>query len=294
MTEFDPQLEQSLSRLVARVADRDPNWRDVERRAASARRRLGVVWIAAGLLFAVGAATGFGFGGGLWSLVAGKPVSPDRLSPEERRLLASMSSGEPVLRTEPDSPLLRNLGRRVSIRLLATRGGRSFYVIRVQGPQPRYCTSIARRGDVFGALECSPLPFPSPDRPVADFSVFFQRPSDPQPRVGRLTGFAADGVDKVGFLDSSGKLVAPVPVVDNTYLRETGIPTSGVTAIAAFTRDGKRVFCEDIGRGVASPDPCGDRAQQRAGVPPPTLPPPPPPTPSRLGAHLQHGSAQGV
>jgi hypothetical protein len=276
------------------------DWDDVNRRARSGRTRGSILAGAALVCLVVGVAAGFGVGPGLWRLVAGTPVSPDRLSPEEKQMFASMSSGKPVLRTEPDSPEIKRLKGKVSIRLLATRGGHTFYVIDVHGPRVTQCLAIGRVGrpELFGALGCSSGDdFPSPDRPIADYSTFYGRPNGVV-QIGRLEGFAADAVAKVGLLDEDGKLVAPVPVIDNTYLRTTGFPTGPLQAIVAYDQTGKRVYCEDIGRplpGGKDKDahPCGARGI--SPIPRRTEPmPPPSPPPTKLGRHLQHGSAGGV
>src|SRR6185437_4374593 len=174
MTDLDPQLQESLERLVRRGEDPPLDWNDVVRRARAGTRRATILVGAMHALLAVGVGSGFGFGPGLWRLVAGTPVSPKRLPAFERRLLASMSSGKEVLRTEPNAPALRQLPRTVSIRLLANRAGYTFYVIDVKSRPKQRCLAIGHVGRprLVGGLDCSPLPFPSPQRPVADFSMF--------------------------------------------------------------------------------------------------------------------------
>ena len=298
MTELDVQLQHSLDRLVRRATDAPLDWEDVRRRARGGRTRVSLLAGAAIVCLVVGVAAGFGVGPGLWHLVAGTPVSPSRLSPEEQRLFASMSSGKAVLRTEPNSPALKRLNGKVSIRLLATRGGRSFYVIEVHGPRISQCLAIAREGrpDLFRGFECgSGDDFPSRRRPIADFSAFYSKRGG-ETHIDRLEGFAADAVAKVALLDEDGKLVAPVPVIDNTYLRMTGFPTGRLQAIVAYDRTGRRVFCQDIARpfaaGTKNTRPCGP-----AGITPtprrtgPALPPRPS---TALGRHLQHGASRGV
>jgi hypothetical protein len=301
MTDLDPQLQESLERLVRRGEDPPLDWNDVVRRARAGTRRATILVGAMLALLAVGVGSGFGFGPGLWRLVAGTPVSTKRLPLEEQRLLASMSSGKEVLRTEPNAPALRQLPRTVSIRLLANRAGYTFYVIDVKSRPKQRCLAIGHVGRprLLG-FECSPLPFPSPQRPVADFSMFnlnFKHYTGT--RVARLVGIAADGVAKVGLLDSHWKLIEPVPVVNNTYLHTTGLPTVTVTAIVGYTAEGKRVYCQDV---VPNPvlkradrsDPCGELSSRAQPSPTPTIKQPPPPPPAKLAKHLQHGSARGV
>jgi hypothetical protein len=299
MTELDVQLQHSLDRLVRRATDTPLDWEDVRRRARGGRTRVSLLAGAAVVCLVVGVAAGFGVGPGLWHLVAGTPVSPSRLSPEEQRLFASMSSGKPVLRTEPNSPALKRLNGKVSIRLLATRGGRSFYVIDVHGPRVRQCFAIGRasRPELFLGFSCSfGHDFPSRQRPIEDYSAYSSgRGGDVH--IARLEGFAADAVAEVGLLDEDGKLVAPVPVVDNTYLRMRGFPAGRLEAIVAYDRAGKQVFCEDIARPFAGEanyaQPCGP-----AGITPTprrTGPMMTPSSPSKaLGKPLQHGASRGV
>jgi hypothetical protein len=301
MSELEPHIRHSLERLVRRATDSHLDWEDVKARARNGRRRTSVLAGTALACLVIGVAAGFGVGPGLWHLFAGTPVSPDRLSPEEQRFFASMSSGKPVLRSEPNALELKQLKGKVSIRLLATRGGRSFYVIDVRGPTPRRCLAIgrARTSELLGSMGCFPPgQFPSPEQPIADYSEFGASARDPVVRIERLEGFAADAVVKVGLLDAHGKLTAPVLVVDNTYLRTTGLPIGEVQAIVAYDRSGRRVSCLDVARAPIVTDPgktvdaCGERTKpappMRAAAPPPR------PQPPKLGRHLQEGSSGGV
>jgi len=199
-TEFSPELRQTLDRLVGYEAlDAQPDWRDVAGRAARVRRRSLVLAILACLALAVFVSAAFAYGTDLWQLVAGKPVSTKRLSPLERRMFASLASGRPILRTQPNDPALRRLGKDVSVRLLADYGGYSFYVIEVRGRYPTRCFARGLTGkpSLFGSMEC-PIPgrrpepgsFPSAKNPVLDQSEFAPRGGE----VSRLVGFAAVAV----------------------------------------------------------------------------------------------------
>ena len=224
-TELSPQLRQSLDRLVGYEAlDAQPDWGDVAGRAARGRRRSVVLAILACFALAVFVSAAFAFGTDLWQLVAGKPVSTKRLSPEEQRMFASLASGRPILRTQPNDPALRRLGKDVSVRRLADRGGYTFYVIEVRGRYPTRCFATGRawKPRLFGSMEC-PIPgrrpepgsFPSARNPVLDQSEFAPRGGE----VSRLVGFAAVGVKKVGLLTANGNVIATVPVVNSTYLK---------------------------------------------------------------------------
>jgi hypothetical protein len=292
-TEFSPQFRQSLDRLIGYDAlDAQPDWGDVAGRAARGRRRSLVLTILACFVLAVFVSAAFAFGGDLWQLVAGKPVSTKRLSPFERRMFASLASGRPVLRTQPNDPALRRLGKDVSVRLLADQGGYTFYVIEVRGRYPTRCfaTGVAWKPQLFGGMEC-PIPgrrpepgsFPSAKNPVLDLSEFVPRSGE----VARLRGFAAVAVKKVGLLTAAGDVVATVPVVNSTYLKTTGMPAHGVEAIVALDGSGRRVYCEN----VAADNPCGNR---QTPAPPATAPPSRWPPRVRLGALVQRGDSQGV
>jgi hypothetical protein len=290
-TEFSPELRQTLDRLVGYDAiDAQPNWGDVAGRAARGRRRSLVLAILACFALAVFVSAAFAFGTDLWQLVAGKPVSTKRLSPEERRMFASLASGRPILRTQPNDPALRRLGKDVSVRLLADRGGYSFYVIEVRRRYPTRCFARGLTGkpSLFGSMVC-PIPgrrpepgsFPSAKNPVLDQSEFAFRGGE----VSRLVGFAAVAVKKVGLLTAHGDVIATVPVVNSTYLKTIRPPATGVEAIVAFDGSGRRVYCEDI----AAADPCGTRqAPEHVTAPEPLS------RPARLGALVQHGKSQGV
>jgi hypothetical protein len=115
-------------------------------------------------------------------------------------------------------------------------------------------------------------------------------PGDPSPHILRLEGFAALAVTKVGLLTDDGVVVASVPVVNSTYLRGTGLPDTGVTAIVAFDGTGRRVYCQDIAAG----DPCHTNEQRQATAPRPQASPPSEPQRASLGALVQSGESQGA
>jgi hypothetical protein len=290
-TEFSPQLRQSLDRLIGYEAlDAQPDWGDVAGRAARGRRRSLVLAILACFALIVFVSAAFAYGTDLWQLVAGKPVSTKRLSPEERRMFASLASGRPILRTQPNDPALRRLGKDVSVRLLADQGGYTFYVIEVRGRYPTRCFAAGRawKPRLFGSMEC-PIPgrrpepgsFPSAKNPVLDQSDFAFGGGI----FSRLVGFAAVAVKKVGLLTADGDVIATVPVVNSTYLKTIRPPAKGVEAIVAFDGSGRRVYCLDI---VAA-DPCGNKqAPEQVTAPQPL------PRPARLGALVQRGKSQGV
>jgi hypothetical protein len=303
MTELSPQFEQSLARLVRQADEREPDWADVLERATRARRHSLLIFALAAFCLAAGVSAAFAFGPQLWRIVGGKPVKPAALSADERELLAAISSGRPPLRTQPDSPQVRALGKHVSIRLLAKRDSYTFYLIQVRGRRHQTCVATGRTGvtgrsgapQLFGSLSCPLEPlFPSARLPIYDQSVWGQNRGEPF-RVFRLEGFAADGIAKVGLLVGD-QVVATVPVVDNTYLRATGLPKQTPRAVVAIDRSGHRFYC-------AAGGPCSQRLEDlEQPLPRPHKPPrQTPPSPFQihrhrfsLGRHLQHGAANGV
>jgi hypothetical protein len=304
MTELDPQFRQSLRRLVGHAADTESDWKDVVARANRARRRSLVLALLAALSLVVFVSAALALGGDLWQLVSGKPVSTKRLSAEERRMFASLATGKPVLRTQPNAPALRHLGRDLSVRLLADQGGYTFYVIEIKGRHPGLCfaTGHVGRPELFGSMVCplaesgsDPSAFPSPEHPVLDSSSFELRAGDPYPHVFRLEGFAAVAVKRVGLLDEHDKVVASVPVINSTYLRATDLPRGRVEAIVAFDDAGHRVYCQDI----AASDPCHTRSERKvptsSGASTHTHRPLRPELkPSRLGRQVQRGESQAA
>jgi hypothetical protein len=133
----------------------------------------------------------------------------------------------------------RDIGR---VLIMARRGGRAFYRIGAEC----FATGPARpTTQSFSQIGC-PTQFPSPASPILDFTVFHSPGASAEGRPRRLTvyrstGFAADGVAKVAFVDGAGEVVAETPVVDNTYIFDLS-PSGENLRIAAFSTTGERVF----------------------------------------------------
>lgn len=120
-----------------------------------------------------------------------------------------------------------------TLQLLATRDGIGFYVAR--RADGKYCFAVD--SSTHKGLGCdlgSPAGavFPSPQRPIVDFSRFSHG--------ARLVGFAADGVAGVSLVDSSGAVIASAPVVDNVYADAS--PPSGAAGVEALDAHGKVVY----------------------------------------------------
>ena len=109
------------------------------------------------------------------------------------------------------------------LQLLTERDGIKFYAAR--RATGYFCFAI----DIDGrkAVGCSFSPrFPSPERPIIDFSRFSNG--------ARIAGFAADGVKRVALVDAAGARIASAPVVDNVYAARNTVPGAvGVEAIDA-------------------------------------------------------------
>jgi hypothetical protein len=292
VNDTDLQVRQSLERLTRRAEDVERDWGDVLRRVEHRRRRSFVVALVVAAGLATGVGTAFGFGPELWRIVTGTPVNVKQLSAEEKQLLASMSSGRAIPRTEPDAKAIRNLGQSVSIRLLDRRGRYTFYVVDVHGRRKFRCFATGKANEpvLLGGLMCPyDNRFPSRQQPILDASAFWA--SQTGSGVSRLAGFAADAVTEVGFLDLHRKVVASVPVIKNTYLRATGLPINP-QAIVAFTRSGVRVYCQNI-----VGDPCHNGqpiARAPLHVAQPYRPPPARTVRRPAGKLTQRGSAEGV
>ena len=109
------------------------------------------------------------------------------------------------------------------LQLLTERDGIKFYAARRANGY--FCFAIdfgARR-----AVGCNFSPrFPSPERPIVDFSGFS--------KGARIVGFAADGVSRVALVDAAGTQIASAPVIDNVYAASNTEPGAvGVEAVDA-------------------------------------------------------------
>jgi hypothetical protein len=229
-----------LDELVAEAPLDRSSWDDVLVRARRpSRRRAAVVGVAALAAIAV-AAPAFGLGERLRDLFGGEPVGSERLSAEELHVLGAMAQGvSPRVPASQQDDLAR-LGA-ASLRRIATRGSRAYYVADRWGGG--LCISIGTTDAprLLGSIACSP-DFPSPARPIFDQST--SRGPIAQPHVNRLEGFAADGVASVGLVTTDGDLAAVTPVQDNVYLATEGLPAEPVGGIVALDANGTRVYSE--------------------------------------------------
>jgi hypothetical protein len=228
-----------LARAEAERAQADtylaPPSSRVPRRRPAISRRLAVVLtaIAFAIVLAVPPA---GVAHRIWTLLSGAPVSERKLSLADWRVLSAANGAE------MSKPMRQTLhGVQVTgIRLLAERGGWNFYAVdRVDGKRC-YAVGLAGSSNLFAQFSCPGPTFPTQARPILDVSPWEARPNAGQ-RIGRLVGFAADGVASVGLEAPDGTIHDRTRVEKNVYLLEAP-SVREVTAVVAFDGDGQRVF----------------------------------------------------
>jgi hypothetical protein len=120
-------------------------------------------------------------------------------------------------------------GNRVFFRLVRTGGGLCFSV------------STVARGD-FGGAACPNGPFPSPNNPVLDLSIYESAShTERAMTLYRAEGVTADGVADVDFLGSIGSILAHAVVVGNIF--SINAPPHGeVRGLVAHDATGHVVF----------------------------------------------------
>jgi hypothetical protein len=158
------------------------------------------------------------------------------------RLAQISNDGEAVAPGPNQQKELRIVGA-VDARRLALRNGRAFYRLVRRDGSACYSVNTTSVQDRIGGVMCptSATAFPSPGRPVLDFSVF-EATSHERGDVHVVDGqgFAADGVASVALLDESGRVIARAPAAENVYTLD--VPTGAVaTTIAAYADDGTEV-----------------------------------------------------
>lgn len=162
----------------------------------------------------------------------GSPVPPSSLTAKDRYVLGRVTPG----------------GARVGV--IAEHDGRAFYVLRGSG---EVCYAVGPvGGDPRLASAICPgaerPPFPSPERPILDRSVFEVTERNQQaPYVTRLEGFAADAVRRVAIVTVQGERHT-APVVDNVYT-STRLPRATVREIVALDAAGHPLYAMCVQRG---------------------------------------------
>jgi hypothetical protein len=249
------QLRDGLFELFP--PDHGSDWDDVLRRAARPRRHLSrlSLLVAAALLVLLAIGSALALSGQLGGLFHGTPVND--LTPNEKFMLSEWDMNGKV-------------------QLVAKRGSTAFYVIR--GKDGRLCYSVGvvrshltpaqREANIrFGSTSCfDRRVFPSRAVPVLDFSFYSFRRGDREARLGRLSGFAADPVARIGVIGRDNRIVFSVPVEHNVYTSGSkGVGVAGARGIAALDKHEKVLWVQCTARSGR----CGRYKNSR----PPRLPP---------------------
>jgi len=223
----------SADPVIARLAAANP-FPPAAPRAAAPRprvRRRALIAAVAALLVAVPAvAFGTDVGGLFGFSTDGQPVA---------------TGDTPFSRDSGLEQAMTDLGFPSTLQLIATRDGIAFYAAR--RADGHFCFAVdaepgaADHKGVGCDLGNPSLPgepaFPSPARPIIDFSQF---------SGGRhLAGFAADAVASVDLLDAAGNVIASAPVSDNVYA--VAAPPAGGAAVQALDAQGTVVYERTFG-----------------------------------------------
>jgi hypothetical protein len=255
----EAQFGAALERMVGRASGEQPDWNDVLGRVERARQqRVRVIAALTGACVLALVATAFAYGPGLWEFVAGTRVDKRKLGAQERGTLALAAHGRSLTPAERARLQDEPLATVKSVRLIANRGGYTFYIIELND-QRCFAFGHVGKDQLFGTPECpavSGYEFPTPEHPVLDKSIVEASVDKPNPHIFRLQGFAADAVKEIAFRRANGELVARTPVRDNVYLRSTGLPDDTDT-IVALDASGKELWsnCPPVRPG-SDEEPC--------------------------------------
>lgn len=214
-----------IARLAAANPFPSPAMCAIESRASGPRRRTVVATLAAAVV-AVPAAAFAGDIAGLWDVSThGTPVATNET---------------PFSRASALNEAMAELDFPSSLQLIATRDGIRFYAARRADGHFCFAFDAAPGAPAHKGVGCdlgtpsapgSPA-FPSPERPIIDFSRFSGG--------AHLAGFAADGVTTVNLLDAAGNVIASAPVSDNVYA--VAAPPAGGAAVEALDSHGSVVY----------------------------------------------------
>lgn len=164
-------------------------------------------------------------------------------------ILGLSNPGEPISRASLDPyelGALETYGNVGGMRRLGERAGVAFYVGRSDRGGLCFATGSAagsapKLDHFMGCQADVPDAFPSPSRPILDLSSFMS----PNPReivyITRLSGFAADGVASVGYIDTNG-VTHTTPVIDNIYAIDLFHKDVAATAIVALDSEGRELY----------------------------------------------------
>ncbi len=197
----------------------------IETRDFRSRRRTLVAALAAAMI-AVPAVAFAGDIGGLFGFsTQGTPVP---------------TSATPFSQASGLAAAMAELGFPSSLQLIASRDGISFYAARRADGHLCFAVDAAPGAPAHKGVGCDlgnpSLPgnpaFPSPARPIIDFSRFSNG--------AHLAGFAADGIATVGLLDTEGNVIASAPVSENVYALAN--PSGGGVAVEALDTHGSVIY----------------------------------------------------
>jgi hypothetical protein len=137
------------------------------------------------------------------------------------------TSASPFAQDSSLNQAMQELGFPTRLQLLTERDEVGFYAARRENGA--FCFAVDLDGRK--AVGCAPA-FPSPQRPIVDFSRFS--------KGARIVGFAADGVSTVALVDPSGATIATAPVIDNVYAATNTSP--GAVGVEALDSQGAVVY----------------------------------------------------
>jgi hypothetical protein len=137
------------------------------------------------------------------------------------------TSASPFTQDSSMNQAMQELGFPSRLHLLTERGGVRFYAARRENGV--FCFAVDLDGRK--AVGCDPA-FPSPQRPIVDFSRFS--------KGARIVGFAADRVSTIALVDASGATIASAPVIDNVYAASNTMP--GAVGVEALDAQGAVVY----------------------------------------------------
>jgi hypothetical protein len=155
------------------------------------------------------------------------------------------NEGTPVAVSERNANILVGGGGEPVLNRLGTRGHTTFYLGRGTSGAPCYAVGPVETGGI-GVLSClrSPASFPSPDAPILDMSGISGDPHAHSITYLELSGFAADGVARVGLVGADGVL-HDAEVQDNIYYAD--LPRFQARALIASDPSGQEIFRRSFG-----------------------------------------------
>lgn len=154
------------------------------------------------------------------------------------------ANGSPVVPSGDATRMLNTVqGEQVgsvsSVLLLATRADQSFYRVLTTRGNGCYAAGPAAKagGQVtdLGIVVCPVDPaFPSADLPILDMSPTTRSTNgnSRNAHLGKIEGFAADGVASIDLTGADGKTVSRIPVRDNVYYAGPTMPSTVVGFVA--------------------------------------------------------------